>query len=349
MDFSLHEDTKRLAEGARAFLTQENTVARLREAEQSSGLELMPQIASLGLFGIEAPESLGGLGLSAVESVAIAEEAGHVALPEPLTEIAGLLVPMLVHLGRGELAQSVAQGHGVMRIASPLCPFVGHARRQAQVLIVTPRRVALAEPKDCLSPLRSSIDPWRRLARVDLEAAGEVLASDEAAHEACQWLNARGTVLIAAELCGLARRMIELATEYANTREQFGAPIGSFQAVQHLLADARVRLEFARPVVYRAAAALAQIDLTHRDLLASHAKLAATDAATLASENAIQVFGAFGYTFEADLHYFMKRSWALAGLWGDREFHLQRLDAHVFDGDAAIGPGTSYGQEKRHD
>ena len=108
------------------------------------------------------------------------------------------------------------------------------------------------------------------------------------------------------------------------------------------LADARVRLEFAFPVVYRAAAALDGEDETRRDVAASHAKVAATDAATLAVENAMQVFGALVYTYEVDLHYFMKRSWALAGAFGNREHHLRRLDARLFSPDFPIGPGTSY-------
>ena len=345
MDFSLHEDTERLAEGARTFLAQENTLARLRQAEQSSGLELWQKVASLGLLGIEAPEALGGLGLSAVESVAIAEEAGRVALPEPLTDTMGLVVPLLVRLNREHDARQILAGRSIVGIASTLCPFVNHARHAQTlqaVLIVTPERIALAEPEKCIKGPRPSIDPWRQLSEIDLAAPADVLATGDAAREAYDWTNARGAVLVAAELCGLARRMIELATDYAKTREQFGVPIGSFQAVKHLLADARIRLEFARPVVYRAAGALAETHSPRQDPLASHAKLAATDAAMLASENAIQVFGGMGYTFEVDLHYFMKRSWTLAGLWGDREFHLKRLERSVFNENAEIGPGTSF-------
>ena len=348
MDFSLSEDAQHLAEGARAFLRGENTLERLRGPELASGLELMQKLASLGWFGIEAPETLGGLALTPVESAILADQAGQVALPEPLLETIGLVVPLAVRFDCTDLARSVIAGNTTCALASTLNPSVNHFEAIDQVLLVTPQRVALARPADCLKAHLPSIDPWRWLAAVDLNGQGRVLATGETAAKACAWIEARGAVLVAAELCGLADRMIELATEYARTREQFGAPIGSFQAVKHLLANARVRLEFARPVVYRAAAALAGEDGEHppaRDRAAAHAKLAATTAATLASENAIQVFGAMGYTHEADLHFFMKRSWALAGLWGDREYHLRQLDAWLFSPSAAIGPGTSYETE----
>ena len=349
MDFMLHEDTQSLAAGARTFLTGENGLERLRQADHASGRELWPQIASLGLLCIEAPEELGGLGKHPVDSVAVAEEAGYVALPEPLAETSGLVVPLLVRFDCDALVRSVVRGNAALGLACALNPFVSRSEALDQVLLVTPARVALASPEDCLGERVQSIDPWRRLRAADLSAdlstQCEVLATGEEAASTCEWLGARGAVLAAAELCGLAHRMIELATDYACTREQFGAPIGSLQAVKHLLANARVRLEFARPVVYRAAAALEDHDTAQRGLACAHAKLAASQAAMLAAENAIQVFGAMGYTHEVDLHYFMKRSWALAGQWGDREYHLRRLDAWVFSKSARIGPGSSYEKE----
>ena len=120
----------------------------------------------------------------------------------------------------------------------------------------------------------------------------------------------------AALLIGLADRMLAMTAVYAKERHQFGKPIGSFQAVKHLLADARVRLEFARPATYRAAWSLAtaQPTLSHD---ASMAKAMASDAAEFAARVALQVHGAIGYTWECDLHFFLKMTWALARAWGD--------------------------------
>ena len=342
MNFALSQDTLLLCEGAREFLDGENGVKRLRCAEDSTGFELWAQIAELGLLGIAAPTELGGLGLGAPDAVLIAEQAGHAALPEPLSETMGLAVPLLVRMRQMELVRALLRGESKLAIASPLNPYVNRADQLEKVLLVTPERIALAPAESCAGAENASVDPWRLLSRVDLFASGEVLAKGQQAAEVCNWVNAQGALLASAELCGLAARMLDMATEYAKTREQFGAAIGSFQAVKHLLANVRVRLEFARPVVYRAAASVDAEDSMVRDRAISHAKVAATDAACLAAENAIQVFGGMGYTYEADLHLFMKRSWALSGTWGDREYHLNRLDAAVFAEDASIGPGTSY-------
>jgi alkylation response protein AidB-like acyl-CoA dehydrogenase len=115
-----------------------------------------------------------------------------------------------------------------------------------------------------------------------------------------------------------------MAAQYAKDRSQFGKPIGSFQAVKHHLADALVRVEFARPMVYRAAWSLS---VGERDagLHASMAKAMASDAATLAARTALQVHGAIGYTWEHDLQLWMKRAWALAASWGDAATHRARV------------------------
>ena len=135
-----------------------------------------------------------------------------------------------------------------------------------------------------------------------------------------------GALMAAAQLVGLAEAMLDQAVDYAKLREQFGQPIGAFQAVKHKLADVAVALEFGRPVVWRAAQALDD-RLASAPVHVSHAKYAATDAAYLAAESAIQVHGAMGYTYEVDLHFWMKRSWALAGAWGDRSFHFNRVSS----------------------
>ena len=123
-----------------------------------------------------------------------------------------------------------------------------------------------------------------------------------------------------AVLLGITERLITMAGDYAKERTQFGKPIGSFQAVKHLLADALVRLEFARPAVYRAAWSLT-VDDDDAPLHASMAKALASDAATAAARTALQVHGAIGYTWEHDLHLWMKPAWALAAAWGDSTAH----------------------------
>jgi alkylation response protein AidB-like acyl-CoA dehydrogenase len=129
--------------------------------------------------------------------------------------------------------------------------------------------------------------------------------------------------------------------DYAAQRKQFGKPIGAFQAVKHHLADVAVKIEFAKPVLYRAAYALQYGDPA-APVLVSHAKLACGDAAWMAARRSIQVHGAIGYTWEADLQMFMKRAWALDALWGDRSHHKARVAESILRDDARIGPGETF-------
>ena len=115
-----------------------------------------------------------------------------------------------------------------------------------------------------------------------------------------------------------------MAVSYAKERRQFGKPIGSFQAIQHHLADALLKIRFAKPVVYRAAWSVARCDPA-ADLHVSMAKCFAADAAEVACRKSLQVHGAIGYTFEYDLHLWLKRAWALRRAWGDPEDHRSRV------------------------
>jgi alkylation response protein AidB-like acyl-CoA dehydrogenase len=134
----------------------------------------------------------------------------------------------------------------------------------------------------------------------------------------------RAALGTAAQLVGLSRRMLDLTVAYVIERRQFGVPIGSFQAVKHHLADARLQLEFAAPAVYRAAWSLATNDPNAaRDV--SMAKALASDCAHLVGRKALQCHGGIGYTVEYDLHLFLKRAWALEKLWGDAAWHRDRV------------------------
>jgi alkylation response protein AidB-like acyl-CoA dehydrogenase len=135
--------------------------------------------------------------------------------------------------------------------------------------------------------------------------------------------------------------MLDLSVQYTSERQQFGKPIGSFQAVKHLMSNVAVRLEYARAPVYRAAYALAE-GLASASDNTSHAKLAACEAANLAAKNCVQVHGAMGYTWEVDLHIFMKKAWALANTWGDAGFHKQRIAQTLFSKGAARGAGNTF-------
>ncbi|MHB8449815.1 MAG: acyl-CoA dehydrogenase family protein, partial [Mycobacteriales bacterium] len=176
-------------------------------------------------------------------------------------------------------------------------------------------------------------DPGVRLARVHWRptAASRLGGADQAATAAAiRRAMDLATLAAAAQLLGLGTAMLDMAVRYAGQREQFGRAIGAFQAVKHRLADVYVALEFARPAVARAAWSASR-GLATRSRDASMAKHCATRAAQLAGQVALQTHGAIGYTYEHDLHMWLKRTWTLAALWGDEAWHLERVAVAVLD------------------
>jgi alkylation response protein AidB-like acyl-CoA dehydrogenase len=134
----------------------------------------------------------------------------------------------------------------------------------------------------------------------------------------------RGVIGTAAVLVGLADRMLAMTVEYVQQRQQYGVPVGSFQAIKHALASALVAVEFARPAVLAAGWALAA-GVPDADAQVGAAKVLASDAARLLARTSIQCHGAMGYTTEHDLQLFAKRAWALAPDWGSPGWHRARL------------------------
>ena len=128
----------------------------------------------------------------------------------------------------------------------------------------------------------------------------------------------RAALGAAAVLVGLAQRMLDLTVDYAKQREQFGVPIGSFQAVKHHLADALKELAFARPAVWRAGAEPTPVHV-------SMAKAMASDAASFVARQALQCHGAIGYTVEYELHRFLRQTWTLTRAHGDAAWHRERI------------------------
>lgn len=307
--------------------------------------ERWQRLAQLGLFGVRAPAASGGLALADADFVLLAEEAGRAALPEPLTEQAALAVPALAELAdvpaAAALLPSVASGEARIAIAHPDNPLVSVPPGLSHWLLCTPRGILLAAADAVPAPARTSVDAGRRLLEPQPAAVtGITLASGARATGVAARILNRGSVFSAAQCLGVSERMLTLAADYARERVQFGKPIGAYQAVKHHLASVAVKLEFARPVVYAAVTRLAHADArTAAD--ASHAKLAAADAAELAARTAIQVHGAMGYSWELDLHFFMKRAWALAGAWGERSFHARRLQTLVCS-QLALGPDQTF-------
>ena len=186
-----------------------------------------------------------------------------------------------------------------------------------------------------------SVDPSRKLYTVEFDPGIEPLLQGEKVAELTEYALDSGALGCAAQALGLAQRMIDLSVQYTQQRQQFGAAIGSFQAVKHHMANVAVSLEYAKAPVHRAAYALATRQASGSQNV-SHAKLVACTAANLAAKNSIQVHGAMGYTWEVDLHIYMKKAWALANTWGDAGFHKARVATHIFSGDTTLGAGATF-------
>lgn len=345
VDFRFGSDEMDLRDGAREFLRGRYTAESLRalvgrRAEDTGG---WAELVEMGFAGFLVPESRGGLGMSTEAFALVAEEAGYVACPEPLIDVAGVVAPVLAELEHDAVAQIAA---GELRVLSAHVqnPYVSQIVDSDAVLQFMDNEVRLIRGENLRRETADSIDPLRRLYRIDA-LDSETLATGRRAQALAAQALFRGAVYTSAELLGLAAAMIDMTIKYALERRQFGAAIGSFQAVKHQLATAFTKLEFARPVVYRAAASLAQDD-ERAKLRAAHAKVAASDAGMHAAETAIQIHGAIGYTFEADLHLWMKRVWALAGLWGDRDHHLRILDRTILAEGAELGPAATFNMER---
>ncbi len=178
---------------------------------------------------------------------------------------------------------------------------------------------------------QSHVDEARPLFSIDgpaVTTAGEPTATRLGDAAALAAARDRGAIGVAAQLCGLTRAMIDLTVDYVKERKQFGVPVGSYQAIKHHLANALLRLEYARPVTYRAAWSVDEGD-PEAGVHAAMAKVFASDAAGFAAKVCLQCHGAIGYTIEHDLHLFMKRAWALQSAFGTAAAHRARVRAHV--------------------
>lgn len=340
MNFAFTEDQLLFRDSVRDFLRNEVTPERTRAGwENDGGDSLWPQLVELGLTGVTVAEEHGGLGMSVLDFVLLAEECGYVGLPEPLIHNALVAAPLLAAIG-GDLTASwlskIASGEAQVAVGAE-GELVPDADRAVLLLIERGGALHAVEPSSASLRRNDSVDPSRRLFAVEF-SEGERVSEDPGLPELARNLGALGA---AAECLGLAQRMVDLSVAYTSERQQFGKPVGSFQAVKHHMADVAVRLEYARAPVYRAAASLAS-ESAEAALHVSHAKLAACEAAALAAKHSIQVHGAMGYTWEVDLHIFMKRAWALAGAWGDTGFHKQRVADALFEQNLVIGAGQTF-------
>jgi alkylation response protein AidB-like acyl-CoA dehydrogenase len=346
--FDFTDDQRLLQAAVRDFLEGEcgaDVVRGLWERETGRSPELWAQLAEVGLVGARVSEAHQGMGLDEIDFVLLCEEVGRAGLAEPVIETCAVGAPLLAELG-GELAERwlkpLALGEAIVAVGHAANAFVSDAHVAELLLLPDGDAIHAVLAADARLERQRANDPARRIYRVDFSAdtSTRIVEGDVGARLQAAALD-RGALAAAAQQIGVADRMIRLAVDYASQREQFGQPIGSFQAVKHQLANAKVKLEYARPRVYRAAHSVAR-DVAARGVHVSMAAVAASEAANLAARTALQVHGAIGYTWEQDLHIWMRRTWSLDAAWGLPRFHRERMADFALGAGAPLGAGRTF-------
>jgi len=325
MDFELSDDQRALQDAAADLLDSLSGTEQVRAMatrEEAYDARLWKAMADQGWTGVELPEDQGGLGLGVVEAAVLAEQVGAHVAPAPFLEnllAAGALAgtdaaeTWLERLVTGDAIACVAWRPDIPVPYAPSADVAVVIKEEEVLLVDLTVGAAIArEPAmDLTRPLG-----WLRL---DGRNATSIGGQEQATR-----LFDRGATLYAAALLGGAARVLDMATEYAKERVQFGKPIGSFQAVKHRCADMLVDVEGMRSTVYWAAWCLSAQD-EEASIAASTAKTWCSDAARRVMASGLQVHGGVGFTWEHDLHLFLKRSQLDQITFGDGAYHRERL------------------------
>jgi alkylation response protein AidB-like acyl-CoA dehydrogenase len=312
------ETAAELRATTRRFLAEQapmDEVRRIMESPDGVDRTLWKRLTELGMPGLAAPST----GLTFVEVAAVLEETGRALLPAPLlaTTIATLA---LRDSGDEELLAAIAAGTTIATVAfggevtgeNSLRGTVPHVLDGATADVIIAQTSAglyLVDARDTTRTPLPTLDATRRLARITFQGTPARRVHDT------PHLRDLAVTALAAEQLGGAERCLEMAVAYAKTREQFGQPIGSFQAIQHRCADLLVTLETARSAA-RHAARLAADGSPDLPTYAAIARTVCTSAyLALAGEN-IQLHGGIGFTWEHDAHLYLRRARGDASLFG---------------------------------
>ncbi len=323
MRFAMTEDQQLFTAAVRELLADQCPPDRVRAAwDAPADRSLWEQLAQMGVIGMLAPEVAGGMGMGALDLHPLLIEAGRVAMTEPIVDTAAVAVPLLAVAGHDAGAR-VASGEQTVALGFHTDPVV---RTDTDLLLLETAEGAwhLLTSDSVETTVEESVDGARRLGRATWTPSADSLIGTALSTDA----RSRAIVGVAAQLLGLARHLLDETVAYVAVREQFGKPVGSQQAIKHKLADVLLAIEFASPMVARAAYSIDQVDADVA-VHAAMAKACAGDAAKLAVRHALQCHGAIAYTVEYDLHMWMKRVWALDAQWGDARHHRRTIRTHL--------------------
>ncbi len=327
MEFDFNDEQREIKSTAHNFLASRFTPEKVRALAESSNPyddDLWVQICELDWPGIAIAEENGGQGLGLVELVIIQEEMGYALAPSPFISnaAAGLLIETAgSDEQKARWLPGIASGQerGAAAFTEGEQPIVGAAGGAAVIVLNDGDGARLLEAADVTLDELDLIDRTRAYFRASAEG-GEALPGDVA--------SAVDKIIVAmsAELVGIAQRALDMAIDYAKEREQFGRPIGAYQAVSHRLAEMLWDVEEARSLLYYAAWC-GDAQPESLPLAASMVKARASDAATSVTHNALQTLGGIGFTWEHDLHFLLKRAKVGSELLGSSRRHRDRVAA----------------------
>ncbi len=352
MDFELSDDQIALRDGARELLDAVASPAAVRKSFDGAGgtdAALWRAMVDQGWPALAQPESNGGLGLGVVEVAVMLEEIGRHAAPAPFASTVLVLAALeLIDQSEfpfvAEMTTSLIAGESLACVAWSRNPDAVRATPEAKGWVLTGRPDPILDAPGASFVLVVATTPdGRGLFGVNL-AVDEIKAEPVMDRtRSLGWLHLdatpawrvggedavirlvdMGAVFSSAEMLGGATRVLDMAVEYAKDRIQFGRPIGSFQAIKHRCADMLVDVEGMRSSTYWAAWCLSAAD-PESSVAASTAKIWGADASKRVMASALQVHGGIGFTWEHDLHFFMKRAQVDQLAFGDASYHRERL------------------------
>jgi alkylation response protein AidB-like acyl-CoA dehydrogenase len=364
MDFAFSDEQRMLKEQARAVLSQRLSDERRAELADSGrpwDPELQRVLTELGWTGLSAPEDVGGAGMGFIEEAVVFEELGYACAPGPFFATVALAAPAAA--GDTQIAAALVKGepwtlaHCEPEGASSLLdrPRATKARRSGRGWRLSGTKdlvvggdvaagavvSALTDDGPALFAVAAAaftarrlavLDLTRSLARLDLDDAdARLLTGPDTYAQVMERVRLRALAAAALEAVGVGQRALDLARAYAGERQQFGRPIGAYQAVSHKVADTYMEVELARSLAYWAAWCVAD-DADQAALAIPAAKAFATEAALAACERSIQVHGGIGFTWEHPLHRYYKRARWLASFEATPEQHRAEVAERLLSG-----------------
>ncbi|HCP62621.1 MAG TPA: acyl-CoA dehydrogenase [Actinobacteria bacterium] len=345
MDFTFSEEQEMLRASARELMNDRYPIEHIARLADGDGFvrDEWKAVAEVGWTGISVPESAGGAGLGFSEEMVIAEELGHALYPGPFFSTVVLALGAAQAAEATELVGEIASGAKTATVAwagpegrFDSDPEVGWENERLTATRLFVPDLAVADVVLVVGGLPEGtglwqVEPsgegvtWRELPSVDTtrrqfeltlaNAPATLLTQQPAGPELLSSLRNRALAALAAEAVGVGQRALEFALDHARTRQQFGRPIGAFQAVSHELARAFAELETARSLAYWAGWAVAE-GAPEAGAASRAAKVRAAEAAVDTCEKAIQAHGGIGFTWEHPLHRFYKRALAIQATMG---------------------------------